>query len=40
MEYLLPIKNNDFMKLLGKLMELESIILCEVNQIRKNTHGI
>jgi hypothetical protein len=39
--YLLPpIKNNDFMKCLGKLMELENIILSEANQSQKNTHSI
>jgi hypothetical protein len=39
MEYYSAIKNNDFMKFLGKWMELENIILSEVNQSQKNTHG-
>jgi len=34
------IKNNDFMKFIGKWMELESIILSEVAQSQKNTHGM
>jgi hypothetical protein len=32
MEYYLAIKNNDFMKLKGKWMELENIILSEETQ--------
>ena len=40
MEYYSAIKNNDFMKLLGKWIELENIILCEVTQSQKNRHGI
>jgi hypothetical protein len=40
MEYNLAIKNNDFMKFLGKQMELENIILHEVSQTQKNTHGM
>jgi len=32
MEYYSPIKNNDFMKFIGKWMELENIILSEVTQ--------
>jgi len=32
MEYHLAIKNNDYMKFLGKWMELENIILSEVTQ--------
>ena len=32
------IKNNEFMKFLGKWMELENIILSEVTQSQKNTH--
>ena len=39
MEYYLAIKNNDFMKLLGKWMELENI-LSEVTQTHKNTHCV
>jgi hypothetical protein len=38
MEYYSAIKNNEFMKLLGKLVELENIILSEVTQSQKNTH--
>ena len=34
------IKNNDFMKFIGKWMELENIILSEVTQSQKNTHGM
>jgi len=40
MEYYSAIKNNDFMKLIGKWMELENIILSEVTQSQKNTHGM
>jgi hypothetical protein len=40
MEYYSTIKNNDFMKFTGKLMELEIIILSEVTQSQKNRHGI
>ena len=32
MEYYSAIKNKEFMKFLGKRMELENIILCEVTQ--------
>jgi hypothetical protein len=38
MEYYSAIKSNEFMKFLGKQMELENIILSEVSQ--KNTHGM
>jgi hypothetical protein len=31
---------NGFMKFAGKWMELENIILSEVTQIQKNTHGM
>jgi hypothetical protein len=31
---------NDFMKFLGKWMELEKIILSEVVESQKNTHGM
>ena len=37
---IIVIKNNDFMKFIGKLMELENIILGEVTHSQKNTHGI
>jgi hypothetical protein len=40
MEYYSPIKNNDFMKFTGKLMELENIMLSEVAQSQKNAHGM
>jgi hypothetical protein len=40
MEYYLAIKMNEFMKLLGKWMDLEGIILSEVTQSRKNSHDI
>ena len=38
MEYYSAIKNNEFMKFLGKWIELENIILSEVTQSQKNTH--
>ena len=34
------IKNNEFMKFLGKWMELENIILSEVTQTEKDMHGM
>jgi hypothetical protein len=34
------IKNNGFMKFLGKWMELENIILSKVIQLQKITHGM
>jgi hypothetical protein len=40
MEYYSAIKNNDFIKFLGKWMQLENIILSEVTQSQKNTHGM
>jgi hypothetical protein len=40
MEYYSAIKNNEFMKFLGKWLELENIILSEVIQSQKNTHGM
>ena len=40
MEYYSAIKNNEFMKLLGKWLEMENIILSEVTQSQKNTHGM
>jgi hypothetical protein len=39
-EYYSAIKNNESIKLLGKWMELENIILSEVTQSQKNTHVI
>jgi len=40
MEYYSAIKNNDFMKFIGKWMELENIILSEGTQSQKNIHGM
>ena len=40
MEYYSAIRNNEFMKFLDKWMELENIILSEVTQSQKNTHGM
>jgi len=40
MEYYSAIKNNDFMKFIGKWNELENIILSEVTQSQKNILGI
>jgi hypothetical protein len=37
MEYCSAIKNNEFMKFLGKWMYLEDIILSEVTQSQKNS---
>ena len=37
---LLTIKKNEFMKFLGKWMNLESIILSEVTQSQKNSHNM
>jgi hypothetical protein len=34
------IKNNEFMKFIGKWMNLENIILSEVNPSQNNTHDI
>ena len=39
-EYYSAIKSNEFMKFLGKWMELESIFLSEVTQSQKNIHGV
>jgi hypothetical protein len=33
-------KNNEFMKIIGKCIELENIILSEVTQSQKNTHDM
>ena len=38
MEYYSAIKKNEFMKFLGKWMDLEGIILSEVTQSQKNSH--
>ena len=40
MEYYSAIKNNEFMKFLGKWMDLEGIILSEVSQSQKNSHDM
>jgi hypothetical protein len=40
MKYYSAIKNNDFMKFVGKWIELENIILSDVTQLQKNTHGM
>ena len=40
MEYYSAIRNNEFMKFLGKWMELENIILTEVSQTQKVNHGM
>ena len=34
------IRNNEFTKFLGKWFDLENIILSEVTQSQKNTHGM
>jgi hypothetical protein len=39
-EYYLAIKNNGFMKFLGKWMDLEDIILIEVAQPQKYSHEV
>jgi hypothetical protein len=38
MEYYSAIKNDEFIKFIGKRMELENIILSEVTQSQKNRH--
>ena len=40
MKYYTAIKSNEFMKFLGKCVELENVILSEVTQSQKNTHGM
>jgi hypothetical protein len=40
MKYYSAIKNNEFMKFLGKLMDLEDIILSDVTQSQKNAHDM
>jgi hypothetical protein len=40
MEYYSANKNNEFMKFLGKWMDLEDIILSEATQSQKNTHDM
>jgi hypothetical protein len=40
MEYYSAIKNNEYMKFLGKWMDLKGIILSEVTQSQKNSHDM
>ena len=40
MEDYSAIRNNEFMKFLGKWMELKNIILSEVTQTQKMNHGM
>ena len=40
MAYYSAIKNNEFMKFLDKWMDQEVIILNEVTESQKNTHGM
>jgi hypothetical protein len=40
MKYYSAIKNNEFMKFLGKWIDLQHIILSEVTQSQKNTHDM
>ena len=40
MEYESATKSNEFMKFLGKWIDLEGIILSEVTQSQKNSHDI
>jgi hypothetical protein len=40
MEYYSAINNNEFMKFVGKWMDLEDIILSEVFQSQKNIHDM
>jgi hypothetical protein len=40
MEYYTANKKNEFMKFLGKCMELEGIILSEVTQSQKNSNDM
>ena len=40
MEYYSAIKNNEFMKFLGKWLDLEGIILSEVTQSQKISHDM
>ena len=40
MEYYTAIKNNEFMKYLGKQMDLEGIILSEITQSQKSSHDM
>jgi hypothetical protein len=40
MEYFSAIKKNDFVKFLGKWMDLEDIILSELTQSQRNSHNM
>jgi hypothetical protein len=40
MEYYSAIKNNEYMKFLGKWTDLEGIILSEETQSQKNSHDM
>ena len=40
MAYYSAIKRNEFMKFLGRWMDLEGIILSEVTQTQKNSHDM
>jgi hypothetical protein len=40
MQYYSAVKNNDMMKFAGTWMKPENIILSEVTQIQKDTHGM
>jgi hypothetical protein len=40
MEYYSVIKKNEFMKFLGKWMDLEGIILSVVTQSQRNSHNM
>ena len=40
MEFYSAIKNNDFIKFLGRWMKLENIILVEITQSQKNIHDM
>jgi hypothetical protein len=40
MEYYSAYKNNEFLKFLGKWMDLEGIIPSEATQSQKNTHDM
>ena len=39
-EYYTTIKKNEFMKFLGKWMDMEGIILSEVTESQKNSHDM
>jgi hypothetical protein len=40
MVYYSAIKNNEFMKFLGKWMDMKDMILSEVTQSQKNRHEV